>query len=197
VASKTPYIVGIGGTTRSNSSTEKALRHALRACEQEGATTALFGAAELAALPHYAPELPDRAEGARRLVDELRRADGVIVASPGYHGGVSGMVKNALDYTEDLREDSRPYFSGVPVGCIATGAGWQAIVTTLEALRAIVHALRGWPTPLGAAINTAQLVFSADGECQDEKVDFQLTTLAQEVLQFVRWKIAAAEAAGV
>ena len=39
-------------------------------------------------------------------------ADGLIIASPGYHGGISGLVKNALDYVEDLRGDARPYLDG-------------------------------------------------------------------------------------
>jgi FMN reductase len=44
----------------------------------------------------------------------------------------------------------------LPVGLIATAAGWQAAVSTLQALRTITHALRGWPTPMGLAINTAE-----------------------------------------
>lgn len=178
------HIVGIGGTTREASSTEKALRFALGVCEKAGATTTLFGAADLAALPHYAPENPARTPEAQRLVGELRRAGGVVIGSPGYHGGVSGLVKNALDYIEDLRDDDPAYLSGRPVGCIATGAGWQGIVTTLEALRAIVHALRGWVTPLGAAINTSKPVFDADGAPTDERVRFQLETLAAEIMDF-------------
>lgn len=183
-----PVIVGIGGTTRANSSTEKALRFALGVCEKDGAETILFDGPTLEALPHYAPERPDRCDEARELVKACRRADGFIVATPGYHGTISGMVKNALDYTEDLRDDLEPYFTGRPVGCIATGAGWQGTVSAMEALRSVVHALRGWPTPLGAAINTSQPVFSPDGDPTDERVQFQLTTLAQEVMQFVRWK---------
>jgi hypothetical protein len=31
---------------------------------------------------------------------------------------------------------------------VVTAAGEQAAVTTLAALRSVVHALRGWPTPL-------------------------------------------------
>ncbi len=183
-----PVIVGIGGTTRANSSTEKALRFALGVCEKDGAETILFDGPTLQALPHYAPERPDRCDEARDLVKACRRADGFIVATPGYHGTISGMVKNALDYTEDLRDDPEPYFTGRPVGCIATGAGWQGTVSAMEALRSVVHALRGWPTPLGAAINTSQPVFSPDGDPTDERVQFQLTTVAQEVMQFVRWK---------
>ncbi len=94
-----------------------------------------------------------------------------MLVSPGYHGTVSGLVKNALDYIEDLRDDPRPYLDGRAVGCVATASGWQAAVTTLTSLRSIVHALRGWPTPLGAAVNSAQVEFTADGGCTDEKVD--------------------------
>ena len=183
-----PLIVGIGGTTRANSSTEKALRFSLGVCQKEGAEVLLFDGPTLDRLPHYAPEKPERTEEAVALVDACRRADGLIVATPGYHGTISGLVKTALDYTEDLREDARPYFTGRPVGCIATGAGWQGTVTALEGLRTVVHTLRGWPTPLGAAINTAEPVFSPDGDPTDERTRFQLTTVAQEVMQFVRWR---------
>ncbi len=190
---RTPHVLGIGGTTRPGSSTERALRYVLAACEEEGSTTVAFTGAELAQLPHYAPESPLRTPLAQRLVEEFRRADGMVVASPGYHGGVSGLVKNALDYAEDLKDDSRVYFSGVPVGCIATGAGWQGVITTLGALRSIVHALRGWPTPMGAAINAALNPFGPDGTLTDERVRFQLNMVAQEVMTFVRWRLAAAE----
>ena len=195
MADRRPYIIGIGGTTRAGSSTEKALRFALKVAEDSGAETGGFFGPELAKLPMYAPENPARTEGATRLAEALRRADGIIVASPGYHGSVSGLVKNALDYVEDLRDDERSYFDGLAVGCIATGAGWQAIVATLQQLRTIAHALRGWPTPLGAAINSTQKVFGEDGDVVDERARFQLETVAREVVQFANFKLAAAELA--
>jgi FMN reductase len=113
-------------------------------------------------------------------------ADGIILGSPGYHGSISGLVKNALDYAEDLRTDVRPYFSGRAVGCIATAGGWLGAVNTLGALRDIVHALRGWPTPLGAAINSAEKVFDEAGACQVPRVAQMLELIAGEVLSFVR-----------
>ena len=177
-------IVGIGGTTRAGSSTEKALRYALKRCEDLGASTTCFGAEDLVAMPHFAPENPERADVALRMIKELRNADGIILASPGYHGTVSGLVKNALDHTEDMREDERAYFSNRAVGCIATGAGWQGTMTTLMTLRSIVHSLRGWPTPLGVAINTSSPMFSAEGEPTDERVAANLGILAQEVTSF-------------
>ncbi len=179
-----PLIVGIGGTTREASSTDRALRIALKAAEEAGTETHLFGGPALARLPHFAPENPQRTEEQRHFVNTVRKADGLIVASPGYHGGVSGLVKNALDLLEDLRGDERAYLDGRAVGCIAVAAGWQAAVTTLEALRAIVHALRGWPTPFGASLNTAEPIFDAAGSCTDHKVLDALTTVARQVVEF-------------
>jgi FMN reductase len=179
-----PLVVGIGGTTRTPSSTDRALRLALRGAEDAGAIVHCFSGPFLVRLPHFAPEHQTRSDEQRELVEMVRRADGLIVASPGYHGGVSGLVKNALDLLEDLRGDERSYLDGRAVGLVVTAAGWQAAVTTLEALRAIVHALRGWPTPLGAPLNTIEPIFDAQGNCTDTKATNALTTVGQQVVEF-------------
>ncbi|WP_339947683.1 NAD(P)H-dependent oxidoreductase [uncultured Albimonas sp.] len=180
-----PLIVGLGGTLRDFSSTEKALRIALDAAEAEGCETVLLAGRALD-LPPYSPDDETRSEEASRLVDAIRRADGVILGSPGYHGGMSGLVKNAIDYIEDLRTDARPYLEGRAVGAVATGGGWQGAVTTMNALRDVVHALRGWNTPLGVAVNTAEPVFGPDGDCEDAKVRGQLEALGRQVAGFAR-----------
>ena len=170
-----PLIVGLGGTTRPGSSSERALAVALEAARELGARTDLIAAVDLQ-LPLYAPERDERTPDAVRLVDALAAADGVIIASPGYHGGPSGLIKNALDYTEDLRDGARTYLDGVPVGCIVCAHGWQATATTLIALRSVVHALRGWPTPFGAAINNAA------GGVTDSDVCEQLRLVGRQVV---------------
>jgi FMN reductase len=179
-----PYIVAVGGTLRPGSTTEKAMQHVLNAADRAGARTRLISGPALQ-LPMYEPDNPERTDAARDLVAQLALADGIILGSPGYHGSISGLVKNALDYAEDLRGDRRPYFSGRAVGCIATGGGWPGAVNTLGALRDIVHALRGWPTPLGAAINSSERVFNDDGQCVVPRVSQMLDLIAAEVLGFL------------
>lgn len=179
------HVVGIGGTTRPHSSSEEALRIALGHVQSGGATTRLFAGDELVRLPMYSPEQDFRNPVARELVSHLRSADAVIVSSPGYHGSVSGMVKNALDYTEDMRDDDKPYLADRAVGLIVTAYGWQASVTTLEALRSIVHALRGWVTPYGASVNSSDCRF-LDGCCSDARVEEQLALVGTEVTRFAR-----------
>ena len=187
-STKTPFIVGIGGAYNVGSSTEHALIVALKSAEQSGARTRLFGGEVLQRLPHYmTPGTADSADG-KELVAAIRAADGVIIASPGYHGSISGLVKNAIDYIEETSKDARVYLDGIPVGLIATAYGWQATGTTLATLRSIVHALRGWPTPLGAAINSSGKIFK-DGVCTDEGAARQLELVGKQVYEFARLRI--------
>ena len=147
-------IVGFGGTMRPGSSSEQVLRAVLDRVAGQGAEVELFDAPRLD-FPLYSPGATMPTAPVVEFLEAIRAADGIVVASPGYHGDVSGLVKNAIDWVEELRTDARPYFDSRPVGLIVVAAGWQATVTTLSSLRSIVHALRGWPTPFGLAINAA------------------------------------------
>lgn len=183
-----PLIVGIGGTATPSSSTEQALRVALDSAEQAGAEVRMFASEALIALPHYLTPAADECAEARVLIESIRAADGLILASPGYHGSISGLVKNAIDYLEETSKDGRAYLDGVPVGLIATAYGWQATGSTLATLRAIVHALRGWPTPLGAAVNSSGGIFK-DGKCTDPGASNQLQLVGHQVVQFARLRL--------
>jgi FMN reductase len=131
------------------------LRVALEAAAARGADVSLLAAAELT-MPAYGPGA-DANHGAH-LLTALRGADGLIVSTPGYHGGMSGLLKNALDYVEEMANDDRPYLDLVPVGCIAVARGDQGAVSALSNLRTVVHALRGFPTPYGAAVTLPSVV---------------------------------------
>jgi FMN reductase len=78
------------------------------------------------------------------------------------------------------------YFDGLAIGCIACAGGWQAAGPTLAALRSIAHALRGWPTPLGAMLNTSTKLFDERGTCLDLSAKMQLETVGRQVAQFAK-----------
>jgi FMN reductase len=178
-------VLCLGGSTRPGSSSEKALRISADAAVAAGAEVDLILSRDLI-LPIYDTETPDRTPLAVRLVEAVRACDAVIISSPGYHGAMSGMIKNALDYIEDLSKAERPYLDGMPVGCVAVAYGWQATVSTLHSLRVTVHALRGWPSPLGATINASGRVFDETGACVDDSARFQLETVARQVVEFAQ-----------
>lgn len=177
------FVLGIGGTPHAGSSVERILRATLAELAARGAQTHCLTGSDLL-LPIYTPGEAARCARARKLVALVRRADAVVMASPGYHGSVSGLVKNAIDYLEDLADDERPYLDGRPVGCIAVAQGGQASVATLQTLRTIAHALRGWPTPLGIAASAAAAAIDSEGRCSDPDIARSIELLAEQVLAF-------------
>jgi FMN reductase len=185
-----PLIVGLGGTTRPGSSSEQALTQALDFVCAAGAETQLFSGRDLL-LPLYDPEPGTLTEAAQKLLTALREADGIVLSSPCYHGALSGLIKNAIDYTEEMRGDARPYFDGRAVGCIGCGYGYQGPGMVLGQLRAITHALRGWPVPLGVAINSAVIKFEG-GKCSDSGIAKQLEIMAHQVVEFATHQIRSA-----
>src|SRR3546814_16888896 len=88
---------------------------------------------------------------------------------------VSGLIKNALDYVQDMAKDERVYFEGRAVGLIAVAAGWQATGTTLATLRSITHALRGWPTPMAVAVNSMMPILDEHKRLTEQGVSAQGT----------------------
>ena len=176
-------IVALGGSSKPMAASERALRIAAQAAAEAGAeVTFLTGRSLL--VPLYDTETSDRTPETMAIIDALRQADGVLIASPGYHGSFSGMVKNALDYAEDLRHDDRPYLEDRAVGLIAVAHGWQTAVGTLNQLREVVHALRGWPAPLGVAVNDSAGLIGDDADSTDPAVVRQLMTMGRQVVAF-------------
>ena len=90
-----------------------------------------------------------------------------------------------------MRSDERVYFDGRSVGCIGCGYGYQGPGMVLAQLRSITHALRGWPVPLGVAINSAVTKFE-NGKCTDPGITKQLEIMARQVVDFAGQMIGAA-----
>jgi FMN reductase len=141
-----PLILGIGGTPRRGSSSERALTISLKAAEDKGARTMLLSGAELL-LPMYMPgqQQPDQAS---RLLAALRECQGIIISSPAYHGSISGLIKNALDYAEELRADARAYLNPGRVHrmCRRVAGGWADAGRTADdcsLTQGLAHAPRG------------------------------------------------------
>lgn len=176
-------IVGVGGTLRPGSSTEQAVRAVLRHAAAGGAKATMFSGPSLN-FPMYVHGKSELSDDILGFIGALRSADAIVLGSPAYHGGISGLIKNALDYTEEMSHDARVYFDGRAVGCVATGAGWQGANTTMNALRSVVHSLRGWPSPMGIALNSQEPLFDSKGDPLRPEVDNQFLIMARQLVDF-------------
>jgi FMN reductase len=177
-------IVGIGGTVRSNSTSEKALRYAARLAEARGVECRLFTGQDLI-FPLYGTSPAHAVPKALEFVEAVRNCDALLVSSPGYHGGTSGLIKNAFDYLEELRNDARPYLDGRAVGCITCAYGSQAMVSTLQSLRVVCHSLRAWPTPYGATLDSLREPFNSSGTPVDDTVRQGIDLVVSQIVQFL------------
>jgi FMN reductase len=175
-------VVAIGGSTRPRSTTEQLLRLVASRIHPTADVRVFVGPDLL--LPLYVPG--ELNEAARDLVAAVRAADVVLLGSPGYHGCLSGTVKNAVDYLEELALDDPAYLDGKVVGCVATAHGWQAAVSTLSALRQVVAALRGWCTPFGIAVNVSAGYLDRAGALDETRLDGQIEILAGQIRQFLQ-----------
>jgi len=153
-----------------------------------GARTRLVDGALISGLPLYVPGRTERTADECAFIEAVRECDGVIVASAGYHGSITGPIKNALDLLEDLARDDRPYLDGCAFGAIVSAFGWLACGTTLVTLRSIAHALRAWPTPYGAAFVAQGKMFENDGTALDARLGDQIGLVARQVVEFARWR---------
>ena len=180
-----PRIVGMGGAIRPGSTSERALRLFLAGLAERGAETSLFIGEHLD-FPLYDPvrQLEDPRLDA--FVEAVRRCDAVVISTPVYHGAVTGLIKNAIDHLTVLMDDSRPYLANRAVCCIAAGGGLPGAVTALSSLRDIVHALRGWPTPMQVPINSSSSPFAEDGSCIDPKLTKMILAAQDDLMAFTR-----------
>ena len=176
-----PRIVLVGGSTALGSTAQAALHHVAELVRGMHGLPEMFGSSEID-LPMFAPENAARTPAALRLIEALRSSDGIILIDASCQGTISGMLKNALDYTEDMAKDSSPYFDGKPVGLIATNVASREMGGMMMSLRSVVHALRGWPTPLGIAISGGTAAFDQEGNCVLPDLARQMRVLVQQVI---------------
>jgi FMN reductase len=64
----------------------------LETARHGGARTEIFAGADLQ-MPMYLADLIDRVPAATALIGAVRRCQGGMIASPGYHGSISGVGK--------------------------------------------------------------------------------------------------------
>ncbi|GAA3127020.1 NADPH-dependent FMN reductase [Streptomyces rectiviolaceus] len=181
-------IAAVGGSLRSASMSAAVLRSCCRRARFAGATVTLLTGPDLE-LPLYNPEMTRPSPRAQRLLDALRSADGVLLSSPTYHGGMSGLMKNALDHTEALAKETPCYLDGRAVGCLTVAWNDVAGASALATLRSSVQALRGWTVPMGVVV-PAGTDITPDGACADPRTTRRLEILTDQVLEFARMRIA-------
>ncbi len=168
-------IVGIGGSLRPNSSSYQALGLVMQRLAALGAETEILDLREMT-LPfcHGGDDysaFPDVA----RLQATVKAADALVLATPEYHGSVSGVLKNALDLM------SFEHLEGKVTGAISV-LGGQSNNNALNDLRTILRWVHAWMIPEQVAIGQAWQAFDPDGKLKDAKLSARLDQFAEALV---------------
>ena len=168
-------IVGIGGSLRSNSYSQQALKLAAQRVEAIGAEVKVLDLRSLE-LPFCDGESDySKYPDVELLRATVKNADGLILATPEYHGSLSGVLKNALDLM------SFEHLDGKVAGLISV-LGGQANSNALNDLRVILRWVHAWVIPEQVAIAQAWKAFSPEGKLLDEKIQERLDRLAESLV---------------
>ncbi|MBW4665996.1 MAG: NAD(P)H-dependent oxidoreductase [Cyanomargarita calcarea GSE-NOS-MK-12-04C] len=172
-------IVAIAGSLRPDSTSQMALNLAAQRVEALGAEVEVLDLREMR-LPfcNGGDEYPDYPD-VKRLQEAVSRADGLILATPEYHGSVSGVLKNALDLM------SFDQLSGKVTGLISV-LGGQPNSNALNDLRIILRWVHAWCIPEQVAIGQAWKAFSPEGKLLDEKLSQRFDQFAQSLVDNTR-----------
>lgn len=172
-------IAGIVGSLRPGSYTRLSVQLALEGAAELGAATQLIDLRDYA-LPfcdggrdegHYPADV-------QRLRRDVRAATGLILGTPEYHGGYSGVIKNALD----LMGFSE--FEGKTIGLVGVSGGRMGAVNALNGLRAAGRSLHAWVLPTEVSIPQVRMQFDANGALKDAGLAERLRDLGRQVARF-------------
>lgn len=172
-------VIAICGSLREVSRTRQALLIALAGAAELGAEVQLIDLRDYD-LTFCDGDNDDRHVPADvlRLRADVRSAQGIILGTPEYHGGYSGVLKNALDLMGFAE------FEGKMVGLVGVSGGRLGAIEALSGLRAVGRALHAWVLPEQVAIPQAWRQFDSDGNSKDAELEGRLRQLGRQVARF-------------
>lgn len=170
----TAKILGVGSSMRNGSYGTKAVEMVLERARKHEAKTRLLDLRGTI-IPMFNPDTPnEHHDQMKRVIDDVNWADAFVLASPDYHGSMSGVMKNFLDfYWEE--------FAGKTFGYICSSH--EKGLTVMDQMRTAVRQCYGWSLPYGVSVNGEE-DFNEEGEIINQLLDKRLKILARDLVVY-------------
>ena len=165
-------ILGVASSMRESSYSTRVLKLVLEKAEKSGAETKLLSLRELQ-LPMYQPE-QNRSPELDKVTEYVKWADAFVLASPDYHGSMSGVMKNFLDFFWSE-------FAGKTFGYIC--ASHEKGLTVMDQMRTAIRQCYGWSMPYGISINSDQ-DFDSSGKITNENILSRIETVSRDLVVY-------------
>ncbi len=131
-----PNLLGFSGSLRSGSLSTRVL-HTLPSVSADKADITIFN---IAGIPLYNQDTEDAGlpDSVQKFKDAISASDGLVIVTPEYNYGISGVLKNALDWASRPGYDSP--LKDKPVLMIATSPAITGGVRAIQQLRQTLSA---------------------------------------------------------
>jgi NAD(P)H-dependent FMN reductase len=178
---RTINILGVAGSMRQESYSTLGLKMVLEEAKKYGSESHLLDLRDRN-LPLYDPGAPSSNDSSfnnsnnvlEKITTALKWADALVLASPDYHGSMSGTLKNFLDY---FWED----FAGKTFGYII--ASHEKGLTVADQIRTAVRQCYGWSMPYNISIN-GEKDFDSEGNLVNSALVKRIKMLARDLVTY-------------
>jgi NAD(P)H-dependent FMN reductase len=178
---RTINVLGVAGSMRQDSYSTLGLRMVLEEAKKYYSESYLLELRDIN-LPLYDPSGPSSNDLSfnnsnnvlEKITTALKWADALVLASPDYHGSMSGTLKNFLDY---FWED----FAGKTFGYII--ASHEKGLTVADQMRTAVRQCYGWSMPYNISIN-GEKDFDSKGNLVNSALVKRIKMLARDLVTY-------------
>ena len=167
-------ILGLAGEYRSSSKSGMLVNAAFDIASKNGADVVFWDLAEQP-LPLVGEEGCWSHPNVKAFQALLEESDAFFLASPEYHGTMSGVMKNTMDWMYDK------HVGGKVFGLMST-LGGVTNANTLNHMRIALRWLHGWPVPEQLAVGHVKEAFDENGQLVDASLQERLEKLVKAVL---------------
>ena len=171
-------ITGVCGSLSENGATLTALKIALSGAAEYEVETELLELRNLN-LVFYGSVPPDEyPPDVLKLRQALRNSRGIILATPEYHGSLTGALKNMLDLMSI--ED----FETKIIGLVGVAGGQIGAINSLNTMKTICRNLHSWVLPQEVSIANSGQAFNSEGNAVDPALEDRLRNVGRQVVKF-------------
>jgi NAD(P)H-dependent FMN reductase len=171
-------ITGVCGSLSADGATRKALAIALQGAAEYDAETTLLELRDFDLVFYGSVPQDEYPSDVLQLRQALRDSQGIILATPEYHGSLTGALKNMLDLM--TIED----FETKIIGLVGIAGGDIGAINSLNTMKTICRNLHCWVLPQEVSIANSSRTFNDDGTVKDSAIEQRLLNVGRQVVKF-------------
>jgi len=185
------HIIAFSGSLRKESYNKKLVKIAASAAEDAGASVTFIDFKDYP-LPFYDGDLEEKEglpENAKKLKKMFKAADGFLISSPEYNSGMSGVLKNVIDWVsrkESPDEQSLECFRGKYASVMSASPGGLGGLRGLFPLRYVLTNIHVQVLTDQFALSRAYDAFTESGSLKIAEQQTRVESLGRNLVKVLQ-----------